>query len=143
MTKKILLSGLAGGVVFFLLGWVFYGMLFGQFFENNAGSATGVYKSDEEMNLLLLFIGNLASGYLLALIFGCWGTVKSALDGTSKGFIIGILIGIGFDFVMYATSNLMNLTAVIVDIIIYGVMTAVSGAVVGGILSNGKKSKQA
>ncbi|RKD92018.1 DUF1761 family protein [Mangrovibacterium diazotrophicum] len=143
MTKKLLLSGLAGGVVFFLLGWVFYGMLFGEFFANNAGSATGVYKSDEEMNLLLLFLGNLASGYLLAFIFGCWGTVKSALDGTSKGFIIGILIGLGFDFVMYSTSNLMNFTAVIVDIIIYGVMTAVAGAVVGGILSNSKKSKQA
>ncbi|WP_163710600.1 hypothetical protein [Mangrovibacterium lignilyticum] len=140
MTKKILLSGIAGGVIFFLLGWLFYGMLFADFFENNAGTAIGVYKNDTEISLLLLFIGNLAWGFLLATIFGCWGTIKSAMDGTSKGFILGILMGLGIDLSMYATSNLMNFTAVVVDICIFGIVTAIAGAVVGAILSSGNKA---
>jgi len=135
MTKKLLLSALAGGIAYFLLGWLFYGMLFADFFANNAGTASGVYKSDEEMNLLVLFLGNLAWGLLLATILGCWGNVRSVMGGASKGFIIGILMGIGFDFIMYATSNLMTFNAVIVDILICGIMTTIAGAIVGAVLS--------
>ncbi len=39
-TNKILLAGLIGGVVAFVLGFLFYGVLLTDFFEANAGSAT-------------------------------------------------------------------------------------------------------
>lgn len=46
-TKRFLLGGLAGGIAFFLLGYLFYGTLFSDFFSKNAGSATGVSRQME------------------------------------------------------------------------------------------------
>lgn len=134
MKLRILLAGIAAGVVYFLLGWIIYGMLAADFFANNVGSATGVMKTNEEMCLLSIFIGNLGWGFLLAVIFGYWGKVKSAVDGLMKGFVIGILMAMGYDLMMYGTSNIMNMTAAIVDIIIGGVMSGIAGLVVGLIL---------
>ncbi len=34
-TKNFLIGGIIGGVVFFLLGWLFYGYLLTEFFYNN------------------------------------------------------------------------------------------------------------
>lgn len=134
MKLKLVLAVVAAAVVYFLLGWLFYSLLFAEFFMNNAGSATGVYKGEEEMNLALIFVGNLAWAVLLTTILGCWSKLKSAGDAALKGLILGLLMAAGYDLMMYATSNLMNLTAAIVDIGVGGVMSGVAGLVVGLIL---------
>jgi hypothetical protein len=135
--KKILLAGIAGAVVYFLLGWLFYGILLMNFFAENAGSATGVAK--EPMLMWALVVGDLCWGFLLAVIFGCWTNIRTWLGGAKAGAIIGLLSGAGVDFMMYGTSNLYNCTALIVDVIVVIVMTAISGAVVAVILGSGSK----
>jgi hypothetical protein len=139
MARKILLSGIAGGVVFFLLGWVFYGVLFAGFMADNAGSATGVAKEMAEMDMWALMLGNLFLGFLLAIIFGNWAGIKTVASGAKAGIILGLLMAAGFDFIWYGVSNLMNLTAVIVDILIFAIMAGISGIVVAVILGSGKK----
>lgn len=139
MVKKILLAGIAGGVIFFLLGWLFYGILFMNFMSENAGSATGVAK--EPMLIWALALGDLCWGFLLAVVFGCWTEIRTWLAGAKAGAIIGLLTGAGTDFMIYGTSNLYNCTALIVDVIIMVVMTAISGAVVALILGAGCKTE--
>ena len=48
-TQKFLMSGIAGGIVSFFAGWLFYGILLADFFAKNAGSATGVMRGDADM----------------------------------------------------------------------------------------------
>ena len=131
MKLRLLLSGIAAAVIYFLLGWLFYGMLFAEFFMNNAGSATGVFKGEDEMNLLVIFIGDLAWGFLLTTILGCWFKVKSIGDAAMKGLVLGLLMTAGFDLIMFGTSNLMNMTSTLVDILLGGVMSGIAGLVVG------------
>ena len=48
-TDKLLLAGVLGGAVAFLLGYLVYGVLLTGFFEANLGSATGVMRGETEM----------------------------------------------------------------------------------------------
>ena len=61
--KKFALGTVAGGVTYFLLGWLIYGVVLVKFMDANMGSATGVMK--ETPDFLWLIIGNLAWGALL------------------------------------------------------------------------------
>jgi len=131
--SKILIAGLVTGVVSFFLGWLFYGILLMDFFEENAGTATGVSKG-EEMVWWALILGNLIYGIFYAYIFGKWASISTALTGLKAGAVIGLLIGAGFGLMYYGTSNLMNLTGTILDIAVTVVIGAILGAVAGWML---------
>lgn len=138
--NKIIFAGLAGGVTLFLLGWLIYGMLLMEFMAANAGSATGVPKSETEMSLLWIFIGNLSTAFLLALIFGKYGNIKDAMAGATAGAMFGFFLSLGFDGVMYGTTHIMNMTGMFVDIAVSTVMFAIAGAVVAAVLGMNKKA---
>jgi hypothetical protein len=132
--KKRILATLAGFVVFFLLGWVFYGMLLMDFFMSNSGSATNVMRADSEMVWWALALGNLFQSYLLVYILGKWANVTTFGGGFQAGAIIGLIFGYGFDLTMYGTSNIMNLTAALVDPLVLAMMMGVTGGVIGVVL---------
>ncbi|MFN3840810.1 MAG: hypothetical protein ACK4RF_08885 [Cyclobacteriaceae bacterium] len=135
--KKRILATLAGFVVFFLLGWLLYGMLLMDFFNGNQGTATGVMRADTEMIWWALAVGNLMQAYLLVYIFGNWANITTFGGGFKAGLIIGLIIGYGVDLTMYGTTNIMNLTGALVDPLVVGLMMGVSGGVIGVVL--GKK----
>lgn len=136
-TKNVIVSGLVGAIVLFLLGWVFYGMLLAGFFEANQGTATGVAR---EPNLGLIFLGNVAAGILLAFIFDKWAGIKTFGAGFKGGAIIGLLTGLYFDLIMLATTNMMNSTALIADVLVSTIMMAIAGGVIGAVLGKMTKS---
>ncbi len=133
-TNKILLAGLIGGVASFLLGWLVWGVVLMGFMKENAGSATGVMRADNEMIWWALILGNLAGGLLLAMIYGRWGSISTFVTGAKAGAVIGLLIGISYDMIMYATSNIMTMNGALVDIVANAVVTGLVGGVVGWFL---------
>ena len=135
-TKKFVLGTVAGGVVYFLLGFVVYAILLESFFASHAGSATGVTKAD--MQFWPLILGNLAQAALLSYIFLQWANIKTFGAGLTAGATIGFLMTLGFDMIMYDTSNVMDLTGSIVDTLVYTIITALVGGVVGVVLGLGK-----
>lgn len=135
--KKIFISGLAGGIVAFLLGWLFYGMLFTDFFSKHAGTATGVNRSETEMIFWALILGHIALGFLLAYVIDR-GAEPNLQSGLTAGFIVGVLFSSGINLIMYATTHLYGLISVAADVAITGVICAVSGAVIGLICSKMK-----
>ena len=110
------------------------------FMAAHAGSATGVNKTMEEFNFGWLLIGNLASGFLLAIIFGTYGSIHTVMGGVKAGAVIGFLMGLGMDSVFYATSNLMNMTGMWADVIAWTAICAITGAVVAAVLGMGRKA---
>lgn len=128
-TKKIVLGGLAGGITFFVLGYIVFGMLLANFMQSNAGSATGVQRSMDQMIWWSLVLGNLCFGFLLSYVINRGG-VSSVGGAAGTGFVTGLLSAASFDFIMYATSNVANLNAIIADIVSISVMAAISGAVI-------------
>lgn len=135
--KKRILATLAGFVVFFLMGWLLYGMLLMDFFQNNAGTATGVARSETDMVWWALIGGNILQAYFLVYVFGKWADINTFAGGFQNGLMLGLIIGFGYDLTMYGTTNIMNLTATLVDPLIAAIMMATSGGVIGWML--GKK----
>ncbi len=135
--KNRIMATLVGFVVFFLLGWLFYGVLLMDFYESNAGTASGVMRSDEEMVWWALILGNLFQAYFLVYIFGNWANITSFSAGLKAGLLIGLILGLAFNLSMYGTTNMGNLTAALVDPIVSAVMMGITGGVIGAMLGRG------
>jgi hypothetical protein len=133
-TKKLLIGGIVGGVVYFLLGWLAYGKLLMDYFNTHSGSAKGVNRA--EPLFMYLIIGNLLMGFLLSYVF-VKGKISSLSAGLFAGGIIGFLMAGATDSIVYATTATMSRTGAAVDVITFTIMSAITGAVIGAISGGG------
>ena len=133
-TKQFTMATLAGGVAVFVMGFLLYGMAMAGFFANNAGTATGVMK--EAVLFGPLIIGQIALAGFLTMVMG-WRGSNSAGAGLKTGALVGLVVAIGFGFTNYGVMNLSNLTATLVDPVIFMIQLGVGGAVIGAVLGMG------
>ena len=139
-TQKILVSGIVGGIVSLLGGYLIYGVLLDGFFAKNTGTATGVMKDPAQMVWWAMILGSVCYGLFVSYIFSKWGGIVSFGKGLSAGFVLGLLVTAGFDFTMFGSSNISNLTGSLVDIVCGAVLMAIIGGVVGMMNGMGKKA---
>lgn len=135
--KKLLLGGIAGGIAFFLLGWLIYGLLLMDFMTGHPGTIGPIQKA--EPDYMYLIIGNLAMGFLFAYIF-MKGNVNSLASGFVTGGIVGLLMGVGGNCVTYATTNITSKMAMAADVGALTIMTAIGGAIIGMVMGMGNKN---
>lgn len=133
-SQKFAIGSLAGGIVYFFLGYLFYGLLLKDFFADNGGIAANM----DTMVWWALIVGNLFSGVLLAYILSK-ANVSTAGGGAGTGFVVGLLIALSFDLIMYGVTHTPYLKAVAVDVAVSAVSSAIAGAVIGWVLGSGKK----
>lgn len=131
MNAKTLIVGLLGGIAYFFLGWLLYGMLLSSTFESLSGSAQGVNRSDEEMVLWALVIGNLAMGVAMAYILSNWAKVSTVQTGAINAATIALMLSLGMDLMWYSTTHLMTLGGVLLDVVVFTSISAIAGAVIG------------
>ncbi|WP_370391361.1 hypothetical protein [uncultured Winogradskyella sp.] len=129
-TKTFIVSGLVGGVVDFLLGWVFYGLLFADFFPQPEESST---------MMVIIFLGCLTFGFFVSYIYNHWAQIATAATGAKAGIIIGFFMGVYFNLFNLAMEPETTYEMAALDVAISIVMTGIIGAVIGAI--NGKMNK--
>ncbi len=136
-TNKVLLGGIVGGLAFFLLGWLIYGMLLGDFMTAHGNQCA--MRPMEEMIWWAIIASNVVGALLLAVILD-WSNRTGLAEGAKVGAIIGLLLGLSMDLSFYSMSTLfLDLQGLIVDILIYTIMSAIAGAVIGWVMAMGKK----
>jgi hypothetical protein len=123
--KKFLFAGIVGGIVDFLLGWLFYGILFKNSFPSN-----GIE------NLYLIFFGCMTFGFMLAFIYAIGAHVSKCIPGMKYGAFFGLLLALYTNFFMYATAETINYPMVALDIAISVLLGTIVGSVVAVV--NGK-----
>ena len=133
-SKKRIMATLAGFVILFLLGWLLYGMLLMDFYQANSGTVSGVMREESEMIWWALIVGNLLQAYLLVYIFGKWANITSFGGGLKAGAILGLILGFAINLTMYGTTNMMNLTAALVDPFVGAAMMGITCGVIGYVL---------
>ena len=130
--KRISIGTLVGLIVLYALGFVFWEMLFADFFAANSGTATGV---DREAPILwALILGTLLYAGLIALALDSRGAT-SLVDGAIVGAVVGFLVWGTADLTIFSLTNLNTLTAVIADIVLEAVRAGIAGAVIAVVLS--------
>ena len=133
--KKLIVGGITGGILFFLLGWLIYGILLMDFMKAHPGKATGVNRTD--MDMLYLAVGNLLSGFLIAYIF-VKANVGSLANGFITGAVLGLLMSASFDCISYGTTFIASKKMIMADVIAATLMTAVVGAIVAMVMGKAK-----
>jgi hypothetical protein len=150
-TKNILIGGIVAGLVYFFLGYLIYGMLMMDYFNTHTGALGGdkaardiimsqVNRGDKSLLLWSIGIGNLGAGTLLAFVFDRAG-IRNFAAGLVTGAIVGFLAAISFRFIMYGVTNLLDKDAVVVDILLYTVLSGIAGGICGMVM--GKTSRPA
>ena len=126
-TKNFLAAGIIGGIVDFLLGWLFYGIIFINTFPQ---------PKESSQTMIFIFLGCLTFGLFVSYIYTQWAQISTATTGAKAGAIIGLFVGLFFNFFNMAMGPEATLQLAALDVVISVVMTAIIGAVVG--LVNGK-----
>jgi len=134
--KKLITGGIAGGVVFFFLGWLVYGNLLSDFMRQNPGKIGWIDRKEPEF--LYLIAGQLMYGFLLTYIL-LKANVNSIVSGLITGAIIGFLMGAAIDFTMYGTTLVLSKKGLLAELSAGIVITALAGAVIAA--ATGRKMK--
>lgn len=123
--KNFIVAGVVGGLVNFLLGWLFYGMLFKDFFPQD----------DSNMRMVFIFLGCLMYGLFIAYIFTKWAGISYAATGAKAGAIIGFFFAVSVNLFMMSSIE-PDYQLLVMDTAISIVMSAIVGAVIAVV--NGK-----
>ncbi len=134
-TGKILLAGLIGGIVAFMLGFLTFAFLLEDFLLANAGSAEGVERKD--LLMIPVILGYLSWGLLLAYILGKLGHIDSFTKGARYGALIGFLASCTIDLIQYGTTNLVNLKGTLTTMLCLTIISGIVGGIIGWVYSTG------
>lgn len=125
---KILRGTVLGGIAFFLLGFLMWGVLLANFSMANYDQE--IYRPNEDMIWWAMIVSNLVLALLLTLILK-WAGAKNWKDGLKLGAIFGVLYALSIDLGMYSmTTMILTLTAIVVDALAYIVVGAITGMII-------------
>jgi hypothetical protein len=128
MNMKILRGTVFGGIVYFLLGWLVYGILFMDFFSANMNQCAN--KPDGDMAWWAMIVSNLAAALLLTLILN-WSRAKGIVDGLKTGAIFGFLFALSIDLSFWSmTTMYSNFGSLVVDLVVSTFVLAVVGMII-------------
>lgn len=122
-SKSNLLATLVGAIVMFFLGYLIWGLATVDFFAEH----TIVNTMKETPDLALIAVSNLIGAFILSTLYSKWARGHHSLgQGFEFGALIGAFVGLSMGLLWYATANMMDLTAhvveAILDIIFYGIV---------------------
>jgi len=128
MKMKILRGTVFGGIVYFLLGWLLYGILFMDFFSANMNQCAN--KPNGEMVWWAMIVSNLVTTLLLTLILK-WSGAKGIVDGLKTGAIFGILLTLSFNLSSWSmTTMYYNFGSLLLDLVVSTFMLTVAGMII-------------
>ncbi len=142
MFIRILAGAVAGGIVFFFLGWLIFGVLLMEFMKAHTINYPGLMK-EPMPDMIPLALANLAWAWLIAFIFEYWAGIRTFVAGLKGGALIIFPLVLGLDLLYMAFMNLyQGFTPLIADVIGSTVIGAIAGGVIGWTLGMvGKKAE--
>jgi hypothetical protein len=133
MSVKTIVAAVAGGAVFFVLGFLIFGLALGQYMQTMTVQYAGLFKLQPNFVAIALF--TLAWGGLLAMIFDYWADIRTFAGGAIAGAIVMFLISFAYEMQTKAFMVLsIGYIPVIVNVLVMAFMGAIAGGVVGAVL---------
>lgn len=125
---RIVRGTLFGGIAFFLLGWLIYGVLLMGYMTANTNQCAN--RPMEEMVWWALILSNLLNALLLTMILN-WSGAKGFIDGLKTGALWGILYASSIDLSFWSMMKFFNnFLVLVVDVLANTLMMAVIGMII-------------
>jgi hypothetical protein len=102
---KILRGTIFGGVFYFFLGWLVYGILLMDYFSGCTNQCAN--KPDGEMVWWAIIASNLCAALFLTLILH-WSKARGIVDGLVKGAIFGALFTLTIDLSFWSMTTMYS-----------------------------------
>lgn len=118
--KKFIVGGILGGLVDWVLGWLFYGMIFKNTFPMN----------DSTMNMVMITAGCFTFGFFISYLFTGLTSISNLTTGLKAGAIIGLFQGLFSGFFANQSTLTPHYRVLAIGVVISIVMTAAIGATV-------------
>ncbi len=135
MLSRVLAATVAGGVAFFILGAVIYGLILDPMVMKPNMNPDAVKLIKDPPTWIPLILANFVSAFLLAYIFEKWATIRTFAGGMSGGAVVFFLIALSFQLMFAAFMTLMNgYVPAIADVLGSTVMGGLGGGVIGMVL---------
>lgn len=132
---KIIRGTIFGGIAFFILGFLVWGLALAGVMENMYDGTLN--RPNEEMIWWAMIASNLILALLLTLTLK-WAGAANWMDGLKIGAIVGGLYALSVDLGIYAmTTMIKGLEGILIDMLAYLVVCSITGAVI--VLTWGKK----
>ena len=135
-----MLASLAGGITSFLLGYLFYGIIFHSDFQMNYISPEGFLATTPK--LLPIFLGNLFVGITFTFIYYKWTNISRFKTGLINGAIIGGLLALADNLVIFGRTSNFSLSGILLDALILAIMSGITGGVVAVVLGLLNKTEE-
>ena len=124
--KNYIVPTIVGTIFYFLLWWLFYGILF-----------TEIHQKENNTSMLLILLGSLFYAVMFNLILEKMEDVTTFKSGFFIALPIGFLLSASMNFLMYSSKTL-NLEFFITDVFIGSVSTAIMSGAIGTTLGKVK-----
>ncbi len=129
--KQLAVGIIVGTLVSMIVGYVIWDVLVADFFASNMGSATGVMR-DTQL-LWAVIIGTASYTALIALALGAQSGELTIAGGLKVGAIVGFLVWLSVDFILFGIMNVNTLTIAIVDPILEAIRAGITGAAIAAV----------
>ena len=133
-TKKVTIGGILGGIVYFFLGWLIYGILLRGTLALPAEISAVIEYPPEEMKISFMIISCLALGLFLAVIFNRWAGISTFTGGMKGGAFIGLSISLIVGTSMLSMYRFGSVPNLIIDMVANAICMGIAGGVVGWFL---------
>lgn len=135
MLARVLAATVAGGITFFILGFLVYGLVLDPMVMKPNMNPDAVKLIKDPPSFVPLVLANLVSAFLLAYIFERWAGIRTFAAGVAGGAVVWFLISVSFQLMFAAFMTLMNgFVPAIADVVGSTVLGAIGGGVIGMVL---------
>ena len=141
MLARVGAATIAGGIAFFVLGFVIYGLILDPLvMRPNMNVYAGLMK--EMPDWIPLILSNMVSALLLAYIFDKWAGIRTFMGGLKGGAVVFFLMSLSFQLMFLAFWNLTkNYIPSVADVAGSTVLGAIGGGVIGQVLGMMNKNE--
>ena len=131
-TSKLFMGTIAGTITSLIAGFLIFGLALSSYMTDNMVGIEG-----ELWHWVI--IGHVFLALLLTYIYAKWAGISTAMSGLKAGLIIGLLVCLGYNFLMLGTTGLFTggLSTAIIDAVGGMIIWGAGGAGVGWALGRG------
>ena len=129
---KTLIAGLIAFAISFLMGWLIFGYILTEFFNNYSNHFNGLLK--EPFIMWAMVVSNLTYGLLIAYVLDL-AAIKTVAKGAMVALVISALLSLTFDMFTFSQLNLIGYRVMTANLIANALIGALIGAVIGWLRS--------